>query len=173
MLSSFTWQQYLLAAGATLGLYYLAVLLLYCRADIIHFIKGKSNRAGLLADQPIPPQVSIMGPASPGPAPLLSDAATVLVAPQPPIEAEEEPEDAAVTAVLQEMKPLLELATEADAEKEELLPLLRLVTSRHNPSLQDHHREAVESFLLGQGMFSFTLTPADLQSLWSEAPSEE
>jgi hypothetical protein len=170
MLSSFTWQQYLFAAGATVALYYLAVLLLYCREDIIHFMKGKLNRAGLPATQPIPPQVSIMGPASPGAAPLLSDAATILVAPQP-TKAEGEPEEAVVTAVLEEMKPLLELATESDAEKEELLPLLRLVTARHGSSLQERHQEAIADFLLAQGRLSFTLTPEDLQSLWPGTPS--
>jgi hypothetical protein len=171
MLSSLTWQQYLFAAGATIGLYYLAVLLLYYREDILLFLKGKINRAGLPANQPIPPQVSIMGPASHGPSPLLSDAATVLVAPQP-VKTGEEPEEAVVTPVLEEMKPLLELATESDAEKEELLPLLRLVTTRHSLSLQGRHREAIEDFLLGQGRFPFTLTPEDLQSLWPESPTE-
>ncbi|MFD3003164.1 hypothetical protein ACFS7Z_22565 [Pontibacter toksunensis] len=173
MLSSFTWQQYLMAAGAILGLYYLAVLLLCYRAELMHMLKGKANRAGLPADPPIPPQVSIMGPASPGAAPLLSEAAAILVAPQPPTEAPEGPEDAIVRAVLQEMSPLLELAAEADAEKEELLPLLRLVAARHSSSMEDHHRKAIEEFLLGQGRSSFTLTPADMHSLWNAAPSEQ
>ena len=172
MLSSFTWQQYLLAAGAALGLYYLIVLLLCYRAELMHMLKGKTNRAGLPADPPIPPQVSIIGSASPGAAPLLSEAATILVAPQP-TKSEEEPEDIFVSAVLLEMSPLLELATEADAEKEELLPLLRLVTARHSSSIQERQKKAVEEFLLGQGRFSFTLTPKDLHSLWNVASSEQ
>ncbi|WP_162054701.1 hypothetical protein [Pontibacter pamirensis] len=134
-------------------------------------LKSKTNRAGLPADPPIPPQVPIMGPASPGAAPLLSEAATILVAPQPPTEAAEGPEDAVVRTVLQEMRPLLELATEADAKKEELLPLLRLVTARHYSSIQDHHRKGIEEFLLGKGRFPFTLKPEDLHTLWNEAPS--
>ena len=162
-----------MAAGAILGLYYLAVLLLYFRKDFIHMLKSKANRAGLPADQPIPPQVPIMGLASHGAAPLLSEAEVILVAPQPETSPEKEPEDIFVRAILQEINPLLELATEADAEKGELLPLLRLVTARHSSSIQEHQREAIEEYLLGQGRFSFTLTPDDLQSLWREAPSEQ
>ena len=172
MLTSFTWQQFLLTAGAVSALYYLAVLLLFYRKDIKYWLKRRTSRAGLPADPLLPPQVSIMGPASPGPAPLLSEAASILVAPLP-MEAEEKPQDTVVESILQEIKPLLDLATEADAEKEELLPLLRLVTARHSPSLEDCHRKSIEAFLLGQGRFSFSLIPEDLQSLWSEALPEQ
>ncbi|PRY03645.1 hypothetical protein CLV24_14021 [Pontibacter ummariensis] len=172
MLSSFTWQQYLLTAGALLGLYYLAVLLLYCREEVIQMLKGKTSRASLPADQPIPPQVSIMGPASPEAGPLLSAAEAIRVAPLLSTETEE-PEDAVVHALLQEIKPLLELANEADAEKEELLPLLRLVIARHSPSIQHHHREAVAAYLTALGKRSFLLTPEDLRSLWTETPTAQ
>lgn len=163
----------MLAVGATGTIYYLAVLLLFYRREAKNLLTRNTNRTNLQASRPSPPQVSIMGPASTESGPLLSEAETIRVAPSQESIAPA-PEDAVLKAILGEIKPLLELALEADAEKQEFLSLLRLIFTRHAPLAQAHHREAVHHFLLEEGKrkLSFGLSLSDLQSLWPQDASD-
>ncbi|WP_439879741.1 hypothetical protein ACSX1A_11190 [Pontibacter sp. MBLB2868] len=162
MLTQITWNQFMLAIGGTGTAYYLAVLLLFYRSEAKRLLTRKTNRTTLQPDRLPPPQVSIMGPASTEVAPLLSEAEAIRVAPAQAIE------PAPDNAMLAEIKSLLELALEANAQKEEFLSLLHLIFTRHAPRSQVHHLEAVHQFLLKESkrQLSFELSLSDLQSIW-------
>ena len=170
MLTHFTWHQFLLIVATTGALYYLAVLLLYYREEARRFLSFKKSRTNLQAAQPIPPQVSIMGATSTEAAPLLSDAATIQVAPpQHPATGFQEPVPA---VILSEVNPLLEMALEKGMGKADLLSLLRLVFARHTRTALPLDREAVsQSLLQGSQTLPFQLTADELASLWPEAPA--
>lgn len=167
MLAHLTWQQYLLTVGTAGILYYLALLLLYYREEARRLLTGKKLRTDLQAAPPSPPQVSIMGAAITEAAPLLSDAAAIRVAPAIP----SQPGDAVLQDILQEVKPLLEMARTSGAGKEDFCALLGLALARYPPLATPGHQEALRLFLLGQhkGKLPFELTPADLRALWPDA----
>ena len=162
MLTDISWSQFFLTAGAALVLYYLAVLLLFYRHDIMRQLTHPFFRAGLPAHRPSPPQESILGAAFPKAAPSLSSASDLLVAPASSV-----PQQALSplrVAMLAEMDSLLESAAETRMGKEEFLPLLRLLDERHMPKADE--RRAVHRYLLehGPSKLSFPLTAADLSA---------
>ncbi|PRY03349.1 hypothetical protein CLV24_1424 [Pontibacter ummariensis] len=164
----------MLAAATGLGLYYLVVLFLFYRKNIKNFFKSGTSRINLQADRPHPTQVSIMGPASPEAGSLLSDAAAIQVAPQLSSRPEGETADTVIGDILQELQPLLEVAAEAHAEKEEFLSLLRLVTDKYGVFTSPSQKDTVHRFLLDQSKdrLAFNLDLTDLQPLWPQVSSQ-
>jgi len=171
MLTQFTWNQYILTAGATATLYYLVILLLFYREEARRLLASRKNRTDLQAIQPLPSQVSIMGPASTQAGPLLTEAADILVAPSHVLDSH--PEDAVLQSLPEEIKSLLATAIEGKASKEDFLVLLRLAISKYAPLTEPLLQEAVRQYLLDEskGRLPFNLTPADLQPLWSDNES--
>lgn len=168
MLTQFTWNQYILIVGATATLYYLVILLLFYRDEARRLLASRKNRTDLQANQPRPPQVSIMGAASTKAVPLLTDAADILIAPSHSMGSH--PEDAVLQNMLEEVKSLLAIAIEGKAGKEEFLSLLSLAIGKYTPFTDPFHQEAVRHLLLEgrRNRLSFVLTPADLQPLLAE-----
>lgn len=172
MLTQFTWNQFILTVGATAVLYYLVILLLFYRDEARRLLASRKNRTDLQANQPLPSQVSIMGAASTEVAPLLTEAAAIIVAPSHGMAPH--PEDAELQSILEETKSLLAIAIEGEASKEDFLSLLSLAIGKFAPLTEPLHQAAVSHFLLeeSKNKLPFEMTLADLQSLWSDNPSE-
>jgi len=160
MLSSYSWQHFFLAAAIALLLYYLVILLLFYRSELKSLLTGRRQTAPL-------PEDDILGPALPDQEIPLFEASAIRVA---PASREEAAQPDPVADLPEEIRPLVELARETQADKDEFIELLRLTTARYRNVAGS--RQAVNRFLLEQDQgLPFALSPADLAQLW-DAPEE-
>lgn len=175
MISHLSWLQFILFTAASLGLYYVVVLLLYFRNDFISLLKRQGDLIAPFKGSLLPSQEVLKERALSEETSLLADPETIRVAPSLSDDDEAGQSATLVDDILQEIQSLMEMAAETQAAKEEFLSLLQLVAEKYGPYTQVTDQEAIQHAILEQspGYLPFELTTTDLQSLWPAGTSEQ
>jgi hypothetical protein len=178
-----TWHQYFTLIGSLTLLYYVLILWLYYKTEILAAFAPKTQTAspitspGNIQQQPLMGEPEFDGQQTVGAEDIFFAAPDEEENEQetPTTEATKQPDIPTmpdetfllgpVADFLKELKSSFSLLKEAQGDKEEFLTLLGILSEKYNTVMQSAYRPLLEVFILelATEQLPFELTPADLQ----------